>query len=192
MTRLGIIRHGSTAWNKEGRAQGSTDIPLDEEGLLQAARLGERMQSEPWDIIITSPLGRARQTAEHIAAKIGSIPLLLEDQLREAGGGLIEGTTVAERIERWGEGWRTQDLGMESSEQVTARGISFVENILREHPGKNILIVSHGSFIRHLLQALLPASYAHESIKNTSVTSLLFSDRAWTCELYNCTKHLDE
>ncbi|OPA81241.1 histidine phosphatase family protein [Paenibacillus selenitireducens] len=192
MTRLGIIRHGSTAWNKEGRAQGSTDIPLDEEGLLQAARLGERMQSEPWDIIITSPLGRARQTAEHIAAKIGSIPLLFEDQLREAGGGLIEGTTVAERIERWGEGWRTQDLGMESSEQVTARGTSFVENILREHPGKNILIVSHGSFIRHLLKALLPTSYAHESIKNTSVTSLLYSDRAWTCELYNCTKHLDE
>lgn len=192
MTRLGIIRHGSTAWNKEGRAQGSTDIPLDEEGLMQAVRLGERLQQEPWDMIISSPLGRARQTAEHIASYMGSIPLLLDDQLREAGGGLIEGTTEDERVERWGEDWRALDLGMESSEQITARGLAFVEKVVQAHPDKNILIVSHGSFIRHLLKGLLPVSHVHESIKNTSVTCVQFSNQAWTCELYNCTIHLDD
>lgn len=48
ITTIGLIRHGSTLWNKEGRIQGRTDNPLDEEGLLQAAELAERLSGEEW------------------------------------------------------------------------------------------------------------------------------------------------
>lgn len=71
MTRIGLIRHGSTAWNKEGRIQGHTDNPLDEEGLQQAEAIAERLSGEHWDYIYSSDLLRARQTAEVIAAKLG-------------------------------------------------------------------------------------------------------------------------
>jgi probable phosphoglycerate mutase len=64
MTKIGIIRHGTTAWNKEGRAQGNSDIPLDNEGLYQALALGKRLSNENWDFIYSSNLLRAKQTAE--------------------------------------------------------------------------------------------------------------------------------
>ena len=68
MTIIGFIRHGVTAWNKEGRAQGSTDVPLDEEGIAMAERVAERIAKEQCDVIYTSPLIRAKKTAESIAA----------------------------------------------------------------------------------------------------------------------------
>ncbi|WP_337019427.1 histidine phosphatase family protein, partial [Oceanobacillus massiliensis] len=71
MTEIGLIRHGSTAWNKERRAQGSSDIPLDEEGLMQAKLVAERLSAEKWDVMYSSDLSRARQTAEAIADKTG-------------------------------------------------------------------------------------------------------------------------
>lgn len=60
MTTIGLIRHGSTAWNKEGRVQGHTDNSLDAEGLQQAQLLAERLSTEQWDYIYSSDLLRAR------------------------------------------------------------------------------------------------------------------------------------
>ncbi len=55
MTRIGFVRHGSTVWNKERRAQGSSDIPLDQDGLAEAQKLAKRLSAEKWDAIYTSP-----------------------------------------------------------------------------------------------------------------------------------------
>ena len=68
MTTIGFIRHGVTAWNKEGRAQGTTDVPLDDEGILMARKtVAKRLEKEHWDVIYTSPLIRAKHTAEIIS-----------------------------------------------------------------------------------------------------------------------------
>lgn len=70
MTKFGFIRHGSTQWNTEGKAQGWSDIPLNNEGIEDANRLADRLYSEDWDIIYSSDLLRAHQTANIIAAKL--------------------------------------------------------------------------------------------------------------------------
>jgi len=191
MTRIGFIRHGSTAWNKAGRAQGHTNIPLDDEGFEQAEKLAERLSKEKWDVIYSSDLTRARQTAETVREKLGDIPIYFDERLREAGGGLMEGTTESERIEKWGSDWRKIDLKNESKESVEARGLPAIEEMLKKHPGQNILIVSHGAFNRHLLNKLVPVEKGHRPLNNTSVTKILLNTDQWKCELYNCTQHLE-
>lgn len=185
---LGLIRHGSTAWNKEGRAQGSSDIPLDQEGLKGAKLLAERLQEGDWKIIYSSDLTRARQTAEIIANKL-QIKLVLDERLRETNGGLIEGTTEAERIARWGMNWREQDLGIESSASVKARTQSFVKE-LAVTPVQNTLIVSHGALLNATMSELIPKAMYDQSLKNSSLTSLKLVNSIWECSLYNCTEHL--
>lgn len=192
MTRIALIRHGSTAWNKEGRMQGSTDIPLDEDGRIQAQKLGLRLSDEHWDVVYTSHLSRAHQTGEIIAAQLGISNIIKDDRLREVSGGLTEGTSEAERIVKWGTDWRQLELGMETELAVQNRGLEFIDDLLEEHAGKHILLVSHGSFIRHLLRKLAPSLTITEHLKNTSVTRFTIKDNLWDCELYNCTKHLNE
>jgi len=192
-TRIAIIRHGATAWNKAGRLQGHSDIPLDEEGREQARKLGQRLTEGPWELVYSSHLQRAKETASIVAAAITHPHTLMEDaRLREAGGGLIEGTTEAERIAQWGSEWKQMDLGAEATTDVIARGVSFLDDLLATHAGKNILIVSHGGFIRKLISHLVPEAPHQIMLKNTAVTELLHSDNSWSCQLYNSVTHLEE
>lgn len=191
MTTLGIVRHGSTHWNKEGRAQGNSNIPLDQAGFSDARKLAERLATENWDLIYSSDLLRAKQTAEIIGKNIKNIEIHFDPRLREAGGGQIEGTTEEERISKWGKDWRELDLGIESTDSVIARAIPFIEEITYKYPNKNILIVSHGAFIKHLLKELVPHLSMNDSPKNTSITKIRKLENGWDSELYNCTLHLD-
>lgn len=191
MTMIGLIRHGSTAWNKEGRIQGHTNNPLDEEGQRQAAAIAERLSREKWDYIYSSDLLRAVQTAEVIAGRLG---LPLSGQLpgmREMYGGMIEGTTESERVERWGSGWRSMDVGLESDESGQQRGSQAIEEVAARHPGKRILIVSHGAILRSSLRRLVPGLDVSKFLDNTSITHIVKGDSAWTCELYNCVEHMN-
>jgi 2,3-bisphosphoglycerate-dependent phosphoglycerate mutase len=190
MTRIALIRHGSTAWNKEGKMQGSTDIPLDKEGLEQARKLGIRLSDESWDLIYTSQLSRAKKTGEIIATCLGITDIREDKRLMEVSGGRTEGTTEADRIEKWGTGWRQLELGMETEQAVLNRGMAFLDDLIQEHAGKHIILVSHGSFIRHLLRKLAPSLAQEATLKNTSVTRFTVNDNVWECELYNCTAHL--
>ncbi|MGM0835377.1 MAG: histidine phosphatase family protein [Bacillota bacterium] len=192
MTKFGFIRHGSTSWNKERRAQGSSDIPLDQDGINDAKKLAARLSSENWDYIYSSNLSRAKQTAEIVAEKLDVPALILDTRLREVSGGLIEGTTEAERVEKWGADWRSMDMGIEKVESVLERGLACLNDIHQKHQESNILIVSHGSFIRHLLRKLTPGVDLESHLQNTSITTLTIADNIWNCEAYNCVKHLDQ
>ena len=134
MTTIGLIRHGSTAWNKEGRAQGHTDNPLDAEGVQQAVLLAERLSTEQWDYLYSSDLLRARQTAEVIATRLGMEITGLVPGIREMNAGQIEGTTEQDRVERWGSEWKKLDLGLESPEASEIRGSQAIEDIAEKHP----------------------------------------------------------
>ncbi|MEI2397311.1 MULTISPECIES: histidine phosphatase family protein [Paenibacillus] len=192
ITRIGLIRHGSTLWNQEGRIQGHTDNPLDEEGFRQAAVLAERLSSESWDYIYSSDMLRARQTAEVIAGRLG-IPLAgLIPGIREMNGGLIEGTTEKERIERFGSGWKTMDMKLESRDLAQERGVRAVEEVAARHPGRNVLIVSHGAILRSTLAGLVPSLDLSVVLKNTSITRMIRDAGGWTCELYNGVEHMNE
>ncbi|MCR8642004.1 histidine phosphatase family protein [Paenibacillus sp. N1-5-1-14] len=189
-TTIGLIRHGITQWNELGKAQGISDISLNETGFKQARELATRVSGEHWDLVYSSKLNRAFQTAEVVSTSLRIQPILIDDRLREINCGLVEGTTEEERIEKWGANWRSRSLGMESYEDVGRRGIDFIKEVSVKHAGKRILIVSHGALIGLTLQHLLPDVFIKTYIDNTSITILQLRDEVWECVLYNCTKHL--
>ncbi|WP_211327189.1 histidine phosphatase family protein [Chitinophaga flava] len=192
VTRIAIIRHGCTSWNKAGRLQGYSDIPLDDEGLSQARKLGQRLASEQWDVVCSSHLIRARQTAAIVAEELGIDSIWQDIRIGEAGGGQAEGTTEAERLAKWGPDWKQMDLGMETNTDVLERGLSFLEDLITTEEGKQIVLVTHGSFIRQILAYLLPEMPPPPPMGNTSVTRLEYANGEWTCHLFNSVTHLEE
>jgi 2,3-bisphosphoglycerate-dependent phosphoglycerate mutase len=190
MTTIGLIRHGITEWNSLGKAQGISDIPLNELGREQALSVGQRLLQEGnWDLIVSSDLRRAVETASIIGSLL-NIPLTYDKRIREIDCGQIEGTTEEERIMKWGTNWRKLNLGMEKFEDVSNRGVEFVEELASTYNGKQVLIVSHGALIGLTLQKLLPQVFQKTYIDNTSVTILNNCNGEWNCSLYNCTKHI--
>jgi 2,3-bisphosphoglycerate-dependent phosphoglycerate mutase len=191
MTTIGLIRHGITEWNYLGKAQGLSDIPLNEIGRKQASDIGDRLsQEEKWDMIITSDLSRAIETAKIIGSKIDLPISHIDERVREINCGEFEGTTEEERVKLWGGKWRNLELGMEKFEDVSNRGRDFLEDIVCTYKGKRILVVSHGALIGLTLQRLLPQKFQKTYIDNTAITILNNTEKKWDCILYNCTKHL--
>ncbi|TBL79727.1 histidine phosphatase family protein [Paenibacillus thalictri] len=193
MTTIGIIRHGTTEWNLQGRMQGQLDTPLAEVGIIQAKLLAKRLKTESWHGVITSDLMRAKATGHIIADELG-IPMLAYDPgIRERGFGQLEGTTEEERVERFGAGWRERELelGMESDESLLSRGLAVLEDAAAAYPGQRILIISHGGIIVPMLKKLTNDPIERH-LKNTSLSILSRAETGWNCELLNCTAHLDE
>jgi 2,3-bisphosphoglycerate-dependent phosphoglycerate mutase len=189
MIRIGFIRHGATEWNLLGRMQGQTDIPLAAVGKEQAALLAGRLLPGEWDGIVSSDLIRAAETAE-ILADGCAIPYWGSDpRLRERGFGELEGTTLEERISRWGENWRELMLGRESLEVLLARWDSFVDQRAGAMEGKRILMVSHGGFIEPVL-ANRYGTAMQSHLDNASLSVFVFETAGWRCDLLNCTRHL--
>ncbi|MBT2571048.1 histidine phosphatase family protein [Planococcus sp. ISL-110] len=191
MTTIGLVRHGITDWNIKGIAQGSSDVPLNRTGRQQAQSLANRLATEEnWDLIISSDLSRAKETAEIIGQKLQLPVSHFDTRLRERSGGKIEGTTERERLEKWGTDWRKLDLAMENLDVATERGLSCLEDILENFNGQRVLLVSHGALIGLTLQKLLPEKFKETSMDNTSITILKNTESQWNCSLYNCTVHL--
>ncbi|MFC5650794.1 histidine phosphatase family protein [Paenibacillus solisilvae] len=191
--RIGLIRHGKTDWNALGKIQGQTDTSLNDEGIRQANALAVRLSQDSikWDMVISSDLKRAYETARIIAAEL-QIPLLPgEPKLRERFFGLIEGTTEEERLARWGADWRKSDSGQESDETVRERALSFVQAMAMQHPHLNILMVTHGSLLAQLLKGMCPG-IEDKPIVNLSYSIMQLEADKWTPLLHNCTRHLEE
>lgn len=192
MTRFVLIRHGSTYWNKEKRMQGHANNPLCEEGFEQAEAVGKRLSAEKWDAIFSSDLLRSMQTSQTIAKQLGMDQINEDVRLREMNRGLVEGTTLEERIARWGEDWLHLDLGIEQAEQGMLRGAECLREIAAAHPDGQVLIISHGIILRHTMKGVIPQLDTDTVLDNTSITEILVRDGEWSCPLYNCTAHLRE
>ncbi|CAM3616332.1 histidine phosphatase family protein [Marinicrinis lubricantis] len=191
MTQIGFIRHGITDWNMAKRAQGHSDIPLNETGRSQARALAQRLREEQWDALYSSDLSRAKETAEIVGQALG-LSVHTDTRLREMYCGEIEGTTVEERIERWGEGWHELSLGVEKEPSISDRGLSFAAYVAEKHPNQRVLVVSHGALIGYTLKRLIPHVNTEEHLHNTSITKVYWQDDRWECELYNCAKHVND
>jgi probable phosphoglycerate mutase len=83
------------------------------------------------------------------------------------------------------------DMGLESDESGQLRGSRAIEEIAARHPGKKILVVSHGAILRSSLRKLVPGLDVGELLKNTSITHIVKDDTGWTCALYNCVAHMN-
>ncbi len=149
-TRLILIRHGETDWNVEGRYQGQADPPLNPKGIEQARRLAQILKDKGIDVIYSSPLKRAWQTAQIIAQVIDA-PVYPEPRLMEINQGEWEGLHVTEIQARYPEifqqwekdPWHTHIPGGETLTQVQKRVYAAVDEILSKHPGQTIALVTH-------------------------------------------------
>ena len=153
MTTVYLARHGESDWNAENRFQGRSDRALTERGRGQAEALAEALASTPLDGVYASPLRRALETAEIVAARQGLDPVPVADLSEiDVGGwaGLSRAeveTRFPERFQRWlggGEGWADG----ETYERMAARVLSAVRLIAEKHPDGNVLVVTHGGPMR--------------------------------------------
>lgn len=143
-----VTRHGQTAWNLENKVCGATDLPLTNAGIAQARETAERIAHEKIDLIISSPMKRALQTAQ-ILNRERRIPLLTDRRLREQNYGRFEGGPrddpefLANKRK-----FAFAYPGGESHMQVAARVYSFLEEARARYQGKTLLIVCHGGICR--------------------------------------------
>lgn len=199
-TTVYFIRHGTTENNIGGRFQGKSDIPLGETGRKQAACLGERFADIPLDAVYSSPLARARQTAEGICTHLHLQPILCP-ALREIDGGLLEGRTNEENTRDYPavmDAFRNAPAQFcppqgESARQVHERVIAEVRRLVRENEGKTIAVVSHGYALLCSLGCLdTPFEKLQSKIlANASVSCVRFAaDGSHTVICYNDQSHL--
>ena len=156
--KLLVTRHGQTDWNVAKKVQGRTDIELNETGIQQAQIAREKLANEKIDLIITSPLKRAKKTAE-IIAEGRNIPLFIDDAIAERCFGELEGKTRKDFDfdEVWDYKLNKHYKGAETVRDFQAKIQSFLTKIQKEYPSQTVLLVSHGgavATIRKLLEGI--------------------------------------
>lgn len=140
-----MVRHGETDWNVEKRMQGKTDTELNKKGIEQAKEISQKLKNEKIDLIICSPLKRAKQTAEIINKEI-HCPIIYEEGLSERDGGEFEGKKMDEFDSKTFFSYE-KNMKYEKAENVRdfrERVYQTLDNIIHQYPEKNILLVSHG------------------------------------------------
>ncbi len=182
-TLLLFIRHGETDWNRQQRFQGQIDVPMNSTGLAQAARLGERLAGGAYDVLLCSDLTRTQQTAAPLARAWGLQPQLMP-AFREQNFGLWEGLDVptikAQYAELWPQ-WLQHDGdfalpgGGESLRQFYARVMAAVQQVVAQHAGARVAVVTHGGVLDMLWRSAqrLPISGLRScDIPNTGLNHL--------------------
>jgi broad specificity phosphatase PhoE len=142
-----LVRHGETAWSASGQHTSHTDVPLTDKGRARAAKLRERLAGFDFALVLTSPMSRARDTAE--LAGFGD-RAVVDENLCEFDYGEYEGRTTAEiREERPGwDVWRDDSPGGETPEQVGERTDRVIERALAA--GGDVALFAHGHLLRVL------------------------------------------
>ncbi len=146
VTTFALVRHGQTDWNAERRLMGSTDIPLNDVGRAQARDAVAALSAYEWDAIVSSPLSRAAETADLIAAGLGLSVVRRVPELAERSFGPAEGLQPGPELDalRIPGGFR----GAESKDAAARRGLTALEALAAEFRGCRVLAVSHGTLIR--------------------------------------------
>ncbi len=154
MTELLVIRHGETDWNRQQRFQGQIDVPLNEVGRQQAARLGARLADEPIEVLLASDLKRAQATAAELTRSPAQ-QVLAEPLWREQAFGVLEGLDVPTIRRRhaalWAQ-WKRHDAdfalpGGESNRDFHARVLRALDALLARHRGRRVAVVTHGGVL---------------------------------------------
>lgn len=150
MNKIYLVRHGKTDWNEKGLLQGIIDIELNEEGIKQAHELSEIINLDEIDLCICSPLKRTRKTAKILVD--GKKEIIYDDLIIERRFGDYEGKTIDFNLiaSQWDYELNDSSKNIKSIKDCLARADKFLDKIKKEYPNKNILIVSHGSFIKAL------------------------------------------
>jgi len=203
-TRVFMVRHGATVVSAEDRFAGATDVTLSDEGREQARRLAERLRHEKIAAVYASPLSRTLETAKILAAP-RKVDVQARDGFREISHGRWEQMSRCEVGEKFPDEFAEWEkdpytfapVGGESGLAVTARALPVLIDLVRKHPGENILIVSHKATIRLLLSSLLgfdPRRYRDNLDQKPAALNIVdFKDTTRArLTLFNDTSHYAE
>lgn len=202
-TKVFLVRHGETAWNKLGKFQGCTDIELSESGIVQAEHLLKKFNGN-FDFIYTSPLKRAIKTAQIISSSKQLDPIIVND-LREINFGEWEGLTITEIMNKFPnefKTWRSDKSeaplcgGDLSIKKASTRAANAIMEIVNKHKGDKIVIVAHGGIIKAGLIGIMGwdmTMYGKILLDNTAVCEINFdNDLNPVIVKINDTSHLDK
>ena len=162
-----LMRHGETEWNKQGRVMGRNPVELTEHGRAQVAATARFAESIKPDLIVTSPLVRARQSAEILAAALGGIEIRRgachrRSALRSLGGVALSRANRRSALRHLPEiADYAPTPGGETIPEVQARGVEAVMRMIEAHPGERIVFVSHGDIVRTVLCHFLKVELEH-------------------------------
>jgi broad specificity phosphatase PhoE len=203
-TRIVLVRHGQTAWNRDVRFRGQANLPLDDFGLAQAQATG-RYLAERWpvDVVYASPLQRAMQTAEAIAA-VRTLSVQPFDGLLDIDFGAWQGRSpdeVAEHdpalLQAWWEAPHTVHFPEgESLDAVRSRVVAGLSHLIARHRGQTVALVGHAVVNRVLLCAVLGLGNEHfwRLQQDTCAVNVFEADEdgVYTVALLNDTGHLQD
>jgi broad specificity phosphatase PhoE len=202
MTRILLARHGETDWNRDGRWQGHSDRSLDDAGRAQARRLGTHLARLGVDLLYSSDLARARETAAAVEAATG-LEARLDPDLREVDVGGLTGCSRAEVeardpawFQQWLEGAVTGYPDGETYQDVHRRSVRAFERILADADGGTAVVVCHGGNIRAITLEVLGNPRAGErwrlaAVANCSITAFERRHGRVALVTFNETGHLD-
>ncbi|AND41458.1 histidine phosphatase family protein [Cytobacillus oceanisediminis] len=188
MTTICLIRHGETDWNSLGKLQGSADIPLNNIGLLQAEECREVLKTFRWDIIIASPLKRAKQTATIINSEL-NVPLIEMKEFTERNYGLAEGMTEKERLAAFPN---RNYPNQEDRYTLNSRVIDGINKIHQLYSGQKVLLVAHGAVINTVLGHFSNGKIGSGKTKlvNGCFSNIEYAEEGWLIKNYNQISHL--
>lgn len=199
-TELIVVRHGETVWNANGRQQGHLDGELNERGHEQAEAIAQRLSNESFDVLVSSDLGRAMQTARHIADRTRH-EIIPDARLRERHLGIFQGLTLAQAAEQFPEVHRRfsgndPDFIIpdgESRRQTHERVIAGASAIAEQHTGERIVVVGHGgvltSLFRHTLGLPIGGPRTFK-LFNASYNTFFITDGQWQLGIWGDVSHL--
>ena len=140
--KIYVTRHGQTDWNVQGKTQGRADIELNEVGIKQAKQTKEELKNIDIDLIICSPLKRAKKTAE-IINEGRNIQIIFDNQIIERNFGEFEGKKI-KFDEFWDYNAHPRYQRAETIQEIISRISNFLDKIKEEYKDKNVLLVTHG------------------------------------------------
>lgn len=193
---LVLSRHGQSVWHAENRYAGTSDIDLTPVGRQQAEALADWARANGPDALYSSPVRRARESTEPVAAATG-MTATIEQDLREVHFGVAEGLTIAEVRSRFPEAAAQFESdpvagsfpAAEPPESAAGRGAAALRRIAGAHPGQTVLVVAHSTLIRLVLCSLLSIPLRHyrqslPSLDNGTLTRIrLHGDQDSPCAL---------
>lgn len=199
-TILFAVRHGETDWNLTEKQQGHLNSPLTDEGIKQAYYLADELASRNIDVLYSSDLGRALQTAEIIAAKL-TLDIHTDRRLRERHLGSMQGLTkrqFAEKFPDEAEKFNTNDPdyilpGGESARQRHIRCIECAEDLAKHQIGKRLLVVAHGGVLKSFFYKATNTPLTeprHFSLFNSSINSFSITNNQWRLDTWGEISHL--
>lgn len=203
MLEIYLTRHGETEWNLIRRMQGQKDSPLTELGVKQATWLSERLNGKDFSYIYTSPLGRARSTAE-ILNKSLKAELVEDHRLKEIYVGDWEGQLISdievkhskENDDFWHNPVAFQMDGKETFQEVRDRAADFFEDLISKHGSGKVLVVSHAILIKGLLNYIqgmdVSRYWEGKHILPTSLTKINVLDSRFSLIYIGETSHHKE